>query len=238
MKRSFLLVFVFCHFYTISFSQTEKEIKNMLLGHIKKMNDKGKSLTKQYQFMDMILETKNNKFVETNHIQMIANEHIFIYQSTQNSIYQDEQDTFTFIHPKKLGFYRKSPPNVFKNWKMQGQMLPELREKLVETGSIKSISDTTWQNKNIKKINLDISEDFKAKINLVSITYYYSLEEDKILGQILFYKKNYQIEYQKVIYNELNYDYKGKVLSKVKDYIFSEKNQFLPKFAGYTLQKN
>lgn len=223
----------------LSFSQSKEDIKNALLQHIKNMNNKPKVTKGKYQYTEMEIETKNvNNDIENMKIKNIIGKEIFIFDSNSNSIYQDLVSTFTIIHAKKIIFERKNASDVSKNWEVKQEgVLPKLREQLIETGVIKEIKDTLWNNTKIKRIDMEISEDMKKNVNFSKMVYFFCVEEDKMYAQTMFYKKGYNILYQKIMYNQLDFDYKGKVLSIAKMYIFDDKNQLLPEFKNYILQK-
>lgn len=234
----FICFLVFIFPYSL-FSQSKEDTKSALLQHIKNMNNKPKITKGKYQYTEMEIETKNvDNSVESVQIKSTVGKEIFIYDSNLNSIYQDLTSTFTIIHAKKVIFERKNASDVSKNWEVQqGGALSKMREQLIETGNIKEIKDTLWNGIKIKRIEMEISEDMKKNVNFSKMVYFFCVEEDKMYAQTMFYKKGHNILYQKVIYNQLDYDYKGKVLSFAKMHIVDDKNQLLPKFKDYTLQK-
>lgn len=220
--------------------------KKLIEDHVKRMNTFGFPSGNQVYYMHSTTTLEPNttkmqanipvspKNVE---VKIMVSKNFTAYKSTYIEVYQDNEESYTVIHPQKtIICAKKKTSNQLKEKNGFAQDFGKVQEDLLLHTTLTNEKVGTWQGKSVKIIELQTTVVGKEKYNIEKLTYYYDLASKQVVKQWIDYAPDYKLKRQIATYHELDLDYKGKIKKSAKSSIYTAKNQLHKSYQGYKLE--
>lgn len=157
------------------------------------------------------------------------------YVSKTISMYSDAEEIYTVVHPQKKIIRSRADKKIDPNLRRQQGAL--LQDSLIDNATILPCQQGTYHEKKVTVINLLPNAMAVKKLKIDKITYYLNETNQTMEGQEIFYSKASAIQKREIRFHALDFDYKGNIKSKAKDYLF-DGDKLKSSFKGYTFEDN
>lgn len=178
-------------------------------------------------------ETKD----EVINVESILSEDRMYYTSSMISVFKDTVDLFTIIHPTKtiVWYNNLSEEVMLKN---QNDILA-YQQNIINNSKVIGCHDFVERGGNLTKIELSPDSTTRQITNADIISIVFNNDINRIKKLDIYYKTEYPVKNQEIIYEGINYNYKGKMpKAPIRDMFFDKSGGILPKFNGYKLIDN
>jgi hypothetical protein len=152
-------------------------------------------------------------------VKMILKGNSLVYESDYISIYQDDKEVYTLVHPQKV--IVKSKPNSAKIKEMRMKKGGVLQDSVFKVSTLKSCTDGFLNSSPVRITELALTEQGSKTFKVTKIVYYFNEKENRLDKQELYYIPGAKIVKQEILFKEMSFDYKGKIKSHARDYLYN-----------------
>jgi hypothetical protein len=242
--RSCLTIILTLSILYASPAQTPLDGKGLLLHYLKKMSVCQFPRHKEAFQIQLIISTiasdyekvKNPAYPSTDlPVSMILTRNKMFYESRYIAIYQDTSDVYTVIHPQKMILHSRPKPSQPQTEPGQPNPIPGLQARFIQACRVVSLQDVDYNGRKVKEIILQAPEETQKEFGIQSVVYYMDIREMKIEKQIISFTPGHQFRTQTIVFQNMNLNYKGKILASSRKAVFERPGKLLKTFTGYEL---